>query len=156
YRLIGRPIKGRLTMLHVIRRSILAAAVLLPLSLWLFAQTPTGIITGIVKDQSGGVVTNDRVTVLNKETGLTREVLSGPGGSFGAPALPAGNYEVRAVAIGLKTVMRLATVETGSTTSMILTMDVGASMDVITVEAAAANINYESNTVQGVVTPGAD
>ena len=68
------------------------------------------------------------------------------------PALPAGNYEVRAEAAGFRQMLRPAEVETGSTTTVNIIMQVGATKDVVTVEAAAANINYESNTVEGVVT----
>jgi hypothetical protein len=113
---------------------------------------PTGTVSGIVNDQSGGVVPNVKVTVTNKDTGLARELLSGADGSFSAPALPSGNYDVRAEAAGLKTVVRTVVVETGSTVSVRLVMEVGVTTDTITVESVATNLSFESNTVQGVVT----
>src|SRR5215471_15810185 len=78
-----------------------------------FGQTPTGIISGMVKDQSGGVLANVRITITSKDTGLTRELLSRPDGSFGTPALPAGSYEVRCEAAGLRPLVQSAIVETG-------------------------------------------
>ena len=43
------------------------------------------------------------------------------------------------------------TVETGSTASANMAMQVGKSVDVVTVEETSATVNYESNTVQGLV-----
>ena len=43
------------------------------------------------------------------------------------------------------------TVETGSTASANMAMQVGKSVDVVTVEGTSATVNYESNTVQGLV-----
>ena len=41
-----------------------------------FAQAPTGTIAGVVTDQSGGVIANAAVTIVNKETGASRSVIS--------------------------------------------------------------------------------
>ena len=139
-------------MTDVMSKSIVAVFALSALSFVVCAQAPTGTISGAVRDESGGVIPNAKVTVVNKDTGLSRELVSGSDGSFAAPALPAGNYEVRAEATGLRPLVRTAVVETGSIISVVLVMQVGSTTDVITVEAAATNINYESNTVQGVVT----
>jgi hypothetical protein len=122
------------------------------LAISLPAQAPTGTITGVLTDESGAVVPNATVTITNKDTGAVRTVQSLSDGSFSAPALPAAQYEVRAEAAGFRVMVRPAQVETGSTITVNITMQVGATKDVVTVEAAAANINYESNTVQGVVT----
>ena len=116
-----------------------------------FAQAPSGIISGILKDPSGGVIPNGKITVTNKDTGLTRELVSASDGTFGAPALPSGSYEVRAEASGLKTLVRSVVVETGSTVSVTLVMEVGVTTETVTVESVAANLSFESNTVQGVV-----
>ena len=119
--------------------------------LGLFAQAPTGSISGTVLDESGAIVTNARIVLLNKDTGAERSMQSGADGSFNFAALPAGNYELRAEARGFRTLIRPAVVEVGSTATVNLTMQVGATKDVVTVEASATTINYESNTVQGVV-----
>src|ERR1035438_8996515 len=56
----------------------------------LLAQAPTGTIAGTVTDQSGAVVPNAKITIVNKDTGSTREMLAGTDGTFSAAALPAG------------------------------------------------------------------
>ena len=117
----------------------------------LTAQAPTGTISGTVSDESGAVVPNVKVLVTNKATGANREVLSGPDGAYSVSALAAGEYEVRADATGFRAMQRGATVETGTTTSVNMQMQVGTSKDIVTVEGVTANIAYDSYAVQGVV-----
>ena len=133
-------------------RSTLLGILLFAAAVSLRAQVPTGTISGTVSDESGAVVPNARLTIINKDTGLARGLQTGSDGSYSAAALPAGNYDVRAEATGFRVLVRQASVETGSTTTVNLTMQVGATKDVVVVEAVAANVNYESNTIQGVVT----
>ncbi len=124
---------------------LLGAAVLL-------AQAPTGAIAGTVTDESGATVPTARITIANRDTGATRELLSGADGSYSAAALSAGNYEVRAELARFRQLVRPAVVEIGAVTTVDLAMQVGATQDVLIVEATAAKINYDSNTIQGVVT----
>lgn len=127
------------------------AGVFAMLAFSLFGQAPTGIITGAVTDASGAVVPNLRITITNKSTDFTRTVVTGPEGLYSVPALPAGNYEVRAEAAGFQTVVRDATVQAGSTTTVDLPMSVGESKSIVTVEAATAAISYDSHAVEGVI-----
>jgi hypothetical protein len=116
------------------------------------AQVPTGTIGGTVSDPSGAILANVEVSITNKATGVARTVKSGDDGTFTAPLIPAGIYEVKVAAQGFRTLVREATVETGSTTTVDMQMQVGATKDVVTVEAASAQINYETHNVDGVIT----
>lgn len=116
-----------------------------------FAQAPTGTILGTVSDESGAVVPNATITITNKATGVSRTATTNAEGLYSAPALPSGQYEVRAEIAGFRTVIREAQVETGSNTTVNLAMSVGTSKEVVTVEAATAQINYEGHQVQGVI-----
>jgi len=118
----------------------------------LLAQAPTGTIAGTVTDQSGAVVPNAKVTIVNRDTGSARDSLTAADGSYSSVALPAGHYEVRTEAAGFRQLIQPAVAETGATTTVNLTMVVGTTKDIVTVEALASNINYDSNTNQGVVT----
>jgi hypothetical protein len=120
----------------------------------LIAQAPTGIITGTVTDATGAVVPNATITITNKATGGPRQVSSNAEGLYSLPALPAGDYEVRAESKGFRTLLREATVVIGSTTTVDLPMQLGATTDVVNVEAATAQINYEQHAVQGVIERG--
>ena len=94
---------------------------------------------------------NASITITNKATGASRSVNAGGEGLYSATALPPGAYEVRAEVTGFRTVVREATVQAGSPTTVNLALSIGASKEVVTVEAATAQINYESNTVAGVI-----
>jgi len=124
----------------------------LAMSVSVYAQTPTGIISGAVTDESGAVVPNATVTITNKTTGFVRTVTTNAEGLFSAPALPAGEYEVRAELTGFRTTLRQATVQAGDTTSVNLPMQVGGTKDVVTVEGVAPQINYENHSIEGVIT----
>lgn len=116
-----------------------------------YGQAPIGAIAGTVVDESGGVVAGANVTVTNKSTGARRELASDAQGAFSAPALPAGAYEVRGQAAGFRQTIRDAEVLTGSTTTVELKMAVGAVTEVVNVDAAAAQIDFESHVVDGVI-----
>ena len=115
------------------------------------AQAPTGIILGTVVDESGAVVPNATITITNKATGVPRTATTNVDGTFSAPALPSGQYEVRVEVQGFRTVIREAQVEAGTSTTVNLALSVGTSKEVVTVEAATAQINYDSHSIQGVV-----
>lgn len=115
------------------------------------AQAPIGAVGGTVSDSSGAVVAGAAVSVTNVQTGLKREVKTGAEGEFFVPALPAGQYEVRGTAAGFRQTVRRAAVETGSTTTVDIPLEVGALADVVTVEAASAQIAYDAHKVDGVI-----
>lgn len=116
-----------------------------------FAQVPTGIIAGTVTDESGAVIPFAKITITNKATDVVRSAMASGDGFFSAPALPAGEYEVRGEHPGFRISQRSATVDAGSTTTVNLPMQVGATRDVVNVEAATAQINYDSHSIQGVI-----
>jgi len=116
-----------------------------------YAQSANGIIEGVVTDASGAVVPNATVTITNKADNGIRSVTTNATGAYSAPALLAGEYTVKAELTGFKTVIRDATVNAGGDITVNLALSVGETTEVVNVEAASAQINYESNTVQGVI-----
>src|SRR5216684_406651 len=116
------------------------------------AQAPTGAIAGVVTDPTGAVIPSARVVITNNETGLKRALATGAGGDYSAPALLAGVYEVTAEAPGFQRLARVAIIEAGSTTTVNLTMQLGATSETVTVDAASPQIRYDTNGVGGVVT----
>src|SRR5437016_11661786 len=81
------------------------------------AQTPTGQVSGTVLDESGALIPNANITVVNTETGLTRQLKSDSVGVYSTAALPPGKYEDRAKIEGFHTLVRQANVEAGPTTT---------------------------------------
>jgi hypothetical protein len=120
-------------------------------ALTLLAQAPTGLISGTVTDESGAVVPKANITITDKATGSTRATAATGEGLYSASSLPSGDYTVRVEADGFRTTVRGATVEAGTTTTVNITLTVGGTTEVVNVEAATAQINYESHTVQGVI-----
>ena len=70
------------------------------------AQVTTATILGTVSDETGAVLPGVEITVLNQDTGLTRNVISDDRGSYRAVLLPVGPYEVRAELPGFQTTVR--------------------------------------------------
>jgi hypothetical protein len=130
----------------------LVLLLVLTLAISPIAQVSTGTIAGTVLDQSGAVIPKATVTVTNKDTGLTRTIQTTGEGNYSAPALPAGTYEIRVVAEGFAATVRTVDVTVGTTATVNFSMQVGAKTEVVDIQGAVANINPESNTIQGVVT----
>jgi|HubBroStandDraft_1064217.scaffolds.fasta_scaffold12112_3 hypothetical protein len=126
-------------------------AILLCSSIFLNAQAPTGVISGTVTDQSGAVIPSATVIVTEKETGTVRSLTTNNAGLYSAPALVAGDYEVRAEAPGFRTLVRPSTVTAGNTTTVDIQMVLGQASDVVTVESQTAAINYESHSIEGTI-----
>jgi hypothetical protein len=97
------------------------------------AQAPVGTISGTVYDESGAVIPNATVSIRNKATGVERQLTTGADGTFSAPALPAGEYEVTGGMSGFRTLKRDATVATGSITTVDMRMQVGQAAEVVSV-----------------------
>jgi hypothetical protein len=66
----------------------------------LYAQAPTGQITGTISDPSGAVVAGAVVTLVNSATNVRRESIANEEGLFTIPALPPGIYNIQIEAKG--------------------------------------------------------
>jgi hypothetical protein len=116
------------------------------------AQTPTGSVVGVVRDPSGAALAAASVKVLSISTGLTRTIATSTTGEYGIPVLPAGQYEVSVEAAGFQRAVRQAAVEAGETTTADFKLTVGDVKDSVIVDDATPQMQYDSNTVGGVVT----
>ncbi|MDP9169272.1 MAG: carboxypeptidase regulatory-like domain-containing protein, partial [Acidobacteriota bacterium] len=105
-----------------------------------------------ITDPSGGVVRSAHVTITGKENASRRELTTNDAGAFSAPALLSGAYEVRAEAQGFRTAVRNATIEAGTTTNADIALEVGAAAEVMNVQDATTQLDYDSHSISGVVT----
>jgi Carboxypeptidase regulatory-like domain len=117
----------------------------------LYGQAATGVITGTVTDTSGAVVAGAKVSITNTATNANRETLANGEGLYSAPALEAGDYQVRVEFQGFRTLVRNATVAAGATTTVDAALSPGETREVVTVEGATAQINFETNNIQGQI-----
>jgi hypothetical protein len=130
---------------------VLPLLVMLCCADFLHAQTATGTILGTVTDASGAVIPGAPVIVTNKATSAARNLAANAAGLYSAPALPAGEYEVRVEVEGFRTEVREAQVLAGTDTTLNMALSVGSAQEVVNVEASTAQINYESNAVVGSI-----
>jgi hypothetical protein len=131
--------------------ALMLFVLVLAMSVAVYAQAPTGTISGTVTDESGAIIPNATITITAKGTGITRTATTNAEGVFNASAIPAGDYEVRSEVQGFRTTLREATVLAGSSTTVNLPMQLGATKDVVTVEAATAQVNYDTHNIEGVI-----
>ena len=117
----------------------------------LSAQTATGSILGSVQDATGAAIPGATVTVTNKATSNARSMTSNSEGLYSAPALPAGDYEVRVEMQGFRTTVENAQVLAGNATTVNISLSLGETREVVNVEATAAQMNYENNTLAGSI-----
>ncbi len=82
----------------------------------LAAQSFRGTIRGAVSDSSGAVIPGAKVTARNLGTSETREVTSQGDGEYVFLELPAGEYEVSAIAPGFQEIRQRAIVGVGAET----------------------------------------
>src|SRR5882762_4054523 len=98
------------------------------------SQAINGSIEGTVKDSSGAALPGVTVTVTNTDTGAQRVVISGGEGSYRAPLLPLGKYDVIAELSGFKKFEQKGiTLSAGQTALINVLLPVGNVSEVITV-----------------------
>jgi Carboxypeptidase regulatory-like domain/TonB-dependent Receptor Plug Domain len=136
-------------------KRITSIAVFLTLSLTgLRAQsTNNQEIAGQVLDSTGSVVANAKITVVNKETNLSRSASSNESGNFVVSNLPIGRYEVSAEAAGFKkfTMTDVALV-VDARLSVTLKLEVGNLTESVTVQADAAQVETNTGEVGRLIT----
>lgn len=123
-------------------RSLLFLAAVSPLA----AQFDTGAVLGTIKDKSGGVIANARVTLANLDTGIQLETLSDDGGNYEFFTVRAGRYRVSAEVPGFSTaVADNVTVNVNSRQRVDLEMAVGQVSERVEVVGAAVLVESDSS-----------
>jgi hypothetical protein len=132
---------------------ILALVAVLLCSGAALAQTNKGGIAGTVTDQSGGVLPGAMVTVTNVGTGETLHLTTSDKGTFSAPVLEPVEYRVTVELSGFKkAVVPRVKVDTATTMSVNVKLEVGGLASEMTVTAEAPLLNAESGTQGQTIT----
>jgi hypothetical protein len=125
---------------------------LLPVSL-IFAQSDRGTVTGTVTDPAGAVVATAPIVARNIETGVVYQAATSGTGNYTIAALPVGTYEVSVTVSGFKKYTRAGLqVGVAQTLRADIALEVGASTESVTVEAAAPLLKTESGELSHTVT----
>ena len=115
------------------------------------AQAPTGTIAGVVMDSTSTPIAGAHLRLISRDRGLTRSLTTSEEGDYSAAALLPGVYHLTAEANGFRMLERTATVETGATTTLNLTLQAGDISEAVMVDTAAPLIQYEHHQVGGLV-----
>lgn len=119
----------------------------------LFGQSDVGTITGFVKDPTGAVVPNAKVTIKSEATNEEHTVATDSGGHYVVPNLLPGNYTMTATAPGFKQFISTHNnLQANSTLELDGNLAVGQTNETVEVSASAEVLQTQSGAVQAEVT----
>ncbi|HMB29371.1 MAG TPA: TonB-dependent receptor [Blastocatellia bacterium] len=114
---------------------LLAALMALLASVVAVGQTPTATLSGVVRDASGALVPNVKITARNASTGATRDATTDNEGRYSLTNLGPGQYEVRAERAGFKTAAQSGVILTvGGAAVLDLTIQIGEVSEIVEVK----------------------
>jgi hypothetical protein len=122
-------------------------------AVWLYGQGgANGTILGTVTDNSGAVVANAKVDVINVATGVASHVETSSEGNFTVPYLAPGSYRVTVEAPGFqKAVADNIVLAVAQQARVNVTMKAGAVSESIEVQASAVSLDTDSAAVSQLV-----
>ena len=132
-------------------RVVLALAALLSAgTLTAFAQQGTSEIGGKITDAQGGVLPGVAIVVINEDTGIYREAVTGPGGAYFISQMTPGRYRITGKLDGFKSFDRRGIVlSVGQTSALDLVMEVGTLNETVTVTGDSPIIDLSTTEVGG-------
>src|SRR5215813_6753560 len=118
----------------------------------MFAQTPSGEISGVVSDSNGSVVAGVKITLTNPATNAVREVQSNDSGLYAIPALPPGIYTLKVEKTGFRAIERRnVEVLVGSSSRIDVTLEIGELTNVVEIAGGAPVIQSENASIGTVI-----
>src|SRR5271170_1978145 len=118
----------------------------------LFGQVDEGAITGTVQDQTGAVVANAKVTLLNKDVGLTLESTTDSAGGYSFSPVRIGNYKLSVTAPGFSTTAQdNLTVAVSQRLEVNIQLKPGAATETVEVTTAPPLMQTEEGSVGQVI-----
>ena len=102
------------------------------------SQVLYGSFVGVVKDTQGATVPGATVTIVNKETNLTRDTISNSEGAYSLINVPAGTYDVKISLQGFREGVRSnVPVTIGQIARVDMALEVGTISETVTVASEA-------------------
>jgi hypothetical protein len=125
-----------------------AALILSPATMLHGQSAATGTITGTVTDATGAVVPNATVTLIDTDTAATHTVSATGAGTYTAPFLQPGHYEVIVSAPGMSKVdTKGLTLLVGQTLTVDASLPVGATATEVTVTGETLTLDPQKTEV---------
>ncbi|MEW6126042.1 MAG: carboxypeptidase regulatory-like domain-containing protein [Acidobacteriota bacterium] len=119
-----------------------------------YAQvTGSATLRGTVKDPNGAVIAKANVSIVNDRTREERQASTNDEGNYVFGALTPGTYTVKVEAQGFKTNQQTNVVlNTSDTRGLDIVMEVGATSETVTVQAAGEQIQKETGAKENTIT----
>src|SRR2546425_841870 len=137
----------------MLRYAVLFCCLLLPMGSSLEAQVLYGSIVGNVTDPSGAPVPGAAVTIINRETGQSRQTVANDAGSYSFPTVASGAYDLKILKEGFTSVTRGDVVVTiNNITRVDIALQLGAVTESVVVQAQAAALQTDRAEVRSEVT----
>jgi len=131
---------------------VLLSACALMWTATLLAQSPNGVLNGLVVDPSNKVIAGADILVMNDVTGVKYLGKTNHDGIYIVPNLPPGPYRLQVSKVGFKTLIKPDIVlNIQDALSINFTLPVGAVFETVTVEGGASMINTTDASVSTVV-----
>ncbi|MFM8395974.1 MAG: carboxypeptidase-like regulatory domain-containing protein, partial [Acidobacteriota bacterium] len=116
------------------------------------AQDFRGQLTGRVTESSGAAVTNAKVVVTNRATGVATNSITDENGDYKALFLLPGSYSVEVEATGFKKIVRNnIEIRVGDRVVLDLALEVGALQDVVNITAETPLLEAASASAGQVI-----
>ncbi len=106
----------------------------------------SGTITGVVKDATGGVLTNATVEISDVVSGYHRDTMTGMAGDFRFTNLPFNSYHLVVKASGFSNYTQDVDVRSSVPATVEISLKVGTTSENITVEATGADLVETEST----------
>jgi hypothetical protein len=138
-------------MYREVSRYVTAAA-LVCLSAAILSASPVGSVSGTVKDASGAIVPQVKLTLTSTTTNAQMSTATNPQGEFQFLQLPPTTYRLTAEAQGFKkTTVPEVLVQVDQITHVELVLEIGNVTETVQVEAAAPLLETDKTTLSSVV-----
>ncbi len=131
----------------------LVACILCMCMTTVFSQEITGSIVGTVKDKTGAVVTGATVTITDKEKQVNvRTITVGDDGTFTAPQLPVGNYDLSIEAPNFKKYVETnIKLDVNQRRTIDAELEVGNIAEVVTIESEPLQVDLQTPTAANLI-----
>ncbi len=117
-----------------------------------FAQSTNGLLTGVVTDNTGALLTDAKVEAINLETGFSRTITTDASGAYTLQQLPLGLYRVTVSKSGFgTTVQDKVQIEVNQSVTLDVHLQVGAVSQTVQVNTAPPQLNTTSSTLGDVI-----
>ncbi len=132
--------------------AVCSLLLVVPASVRAQARLTGADLDGTISDQTGAIVPGCTITVINRDTNVTRLAVADDIGHYAVPALPPGTYTVSATLSGFKPQTRDAiTLLLGEASTIDFTLTVADATDAVTVEAPASVLSTNRTTIASVI-----